>query len=296
MYHFILLLRLRTLPLAVSVIILGNALAFVAGSWRPDVFLLSLLTALLLQILSNVANDYGDGIRGTDNDRPSSSPKRLTASGFIRPQQIKGYIFILIILCLISGGGLIAISLREASQIVLFVLLGLLSIAGAIFYTIGKYPYGYWGLGEVSVFLFFGLIGVMGSYALQHGVLYFYQIFPASALGLLCAGVLNVNNMRDVESDKRANKNTIAVRLGFNRAKILHGLLLISVVIFLLIFHFLTSWKSAFWLILLPVFYQHGRKIFLTTVPEAMNEALKPAVLLCFFTSLLLSLGLILMN
>lgn len=293
MQTLISLLRLRTLPLAVAVICVGNALAFAQGSWRASVFILSLLTALSLQMLSNVANDYGDGIRGTDNHRPSSSPKRLTATGIISPKQMQLYILALIIICLSLGSSLIAVSLQETGKIYLFALLGILSIAAAIFYTVGSYAYGYAGLGEIAVFIFFGIIGVIGSYSLQHQHIQHSHLLAASAIGLLCAAVLNVNNMRDINSDKLAAKNTLAVRLGFYRAKQFHALLLISASVLLLIFNLCNTWQTALWLLLFPLLRQHGQKILRANLPEQIAAELKTAVMLCLGISLLLSLGLI---
>lgn len=293
MHNLISLLRPRTLPLAVSVICVGNALAFAQGSWRASIFILSLLTALSLQMLSNVANDYGDGIRGTDNYRAVESPKRLTATGIVHPSDMRLYIAALIFLCLILGAWLIAISVHTQAQILFFSLLGVLSIAAAIFYTIGRCAYGYAGLGEIAVFLFFGIVGVLGSYTLQHNQLQIIQIFPAISIGLLCAAVLNINNMRDIESDKLAHKYTLAVRFGFERAKQLHIVLLMSAGIFLLIFNCLIGLKSALWLIILPLLYQHGKRILQAISPQNMTQELKPAVMLCLSISLLFSIGVI---
>lgn len=294
MQTLISLLRPRTLPLALAVICVGNALAFAEGGWRASVFGLSLLTALSLQMLSNVANDYGDGIRGTDRHRDAASPKRLTAGGIVSPRQMRLYIFLLILLCLGLGGWLIALSLQEQSQILLFVCLGLLSIAAAVGYTVGRCAYGYAGLGEAAVLLFFGIVGVLGSYALQRGSPTWPLLLPALAVGLLCAAVLNVNNMRDIDSDRAAGKHTLAVRLGFLRAKYFHALLLIAACACLLLFNLIAGWKTALWLLLFPLLRRHGQAILQAPAPQLMGLQLKPAVMLCLGISLLLSLGIIL--
>lgn len=296
MHTLIALLRPRTLPLAIAVICLGNALAYVQGDWQANIFIFSLLTALSLQMLSNVANDYGDGIRGTDNYRDSSSPARLTGSGAVSLSSMRLYIAALVLLSIALGGYLISISVKGQGQILLFTALGALSIAAAIFYTVGRYAYGYAGLGEAAVFLFFGIIGVLGSYALQQEHIRLIQLLPAAAIGLLCAAVLNVNNLRDIDSDKQAGKFTLAVRLGFYRAKQFHALLLIGACLLLLIFSLCTNWKSALWLLLFPALRQHGKRVLQTQTPRLIAVELKSIVGLCLGISLLLSIGILFSN
>ncbi len=214
--------RLRTLPLSFSTIIMGNAIALFDGQFNLTVFLATLLTTLFLQILSNLANDYGDGVKGTDNaDR--LGPQRALQSGAITAKQMKTAIIIFVALSLISGLFLIlqAVELAGPFQLI-FIVLGVGAIAAAIKYTVGKKAYGYRGLGDVFVFIFFGLIGVGGSYYMQTQQLNLMIILPAIAIGALSAAVLNLNNMRDIENDRKMDKNTIVVMMGLKNAKLYH--------------------------------------------------------------------------
>ena len=163
------LARPRTLPLAFAVICCGNALAYHDGSWHPLVFILALLTALSLQILSNIANDYGDGIRGTDRARPASAPRRLTANGNVSPAYMRRLLIVCTLASLALGIALLSVSALDWSGFLVFLGLGALAITAAITYTVGRCAYGYHALGEISVFTFFGLLGVLGSYYLQSG-------------------------------------------------------------------------------------------------------------------------------
>ena len=182
------LIRPRTLPLALAAVCCGNALAWHSSptSWRGSVFLLSLLTALALQIVSNIANDYGDGIRGTDRHRAPDAPERLTASGQIPLPYIRRLLAASVLAALLLGSTLIALSLRHPQQWLAFLLLGSLALAAALTYTLGRHAYGYHGLGEISVFLFFGLLGVQGSAYLQQGSCPPEGWLPAAGCGLLC--------------------------------------------------------------------------------------------------------------
>ena len=163
------LARPRTLPLAFAVICCGNALAYHDGTWHPLVFILALLTALSLQILSNIANDYGDGIRGTDRARPASAPRRLTANGNVSPAYMRRLLVVCTLASLALGITLLSVSALDWSGFLVFLGLGALAITAAITYTVGRCAYGYHALGEISVFTFFGLLGVLGSYYLQSG-------------------------------------------------------------------------------------------------------------------------------
>ena len=218
--------RLRTLPLALSCIGMGGFLAASNGAFRWNIFLFSVLTTIFLQILSNLANDYGDSIHGADSpDR--KGPSRAVQSGAISPGQMKAAIGIFVALCLVSGVTLLLISFGlNWSAILFFFGLGVLSILAAIAYTIGKKPYGYAGLGDFSVLVFFGLVGVMGSNYLFTKQLNWIQILPALSCGFFSMGVLNINNIRDIESDKNAGKYSIPVRIGRIRAIAYHWFLL----------------------------------------------------------------------
>ena len=214
--------RLRTLPLSFSTIIMGNALALLGGQFQTDVFVMTLLTTLFLQVLSNLANDYGDGVKGTDNAN-RLGPERALQSGSITVQQMKRGIIICSILALLSGLYLILFAVEFESNLqVLFILLGIGAIAAAIKYTVGKRAYGYSGLGDVFVFIFFGLVGVAGSYYLQTQSFNLTIWLPAVCMGALSTAVLNLNNMRDIENDATMGKNTIVVKMGLNKAKVYH--------------------------------------------------------------------------
>ena len=193
------LARPKTLPLAFAVILIGNALALWHGSARLSVFLLELATALALQIVSNVANDYGDGLRGTDTHR--QGPRRILASGLMSPAKIRTILILCTLASLLLGAALLIVSHRSSAETATFLTLGLLAVIAALTYTLGRYAYGYYALGEVAVFLFFGLLGVAGSYYLQTAPLPACIWLPACGAGLLAAAVLHINNLRDLDSD-----------------------------------------------------------------------------------------------
>jgi 1,4-dihydroxy-2-naphthoate octaprenyltransferase len=207
--------RPRTLPLAVGSILLGNFLAYATGKFDLIIAILATLTTLLLQILSNFANDLGDFSNGVDNaDRKVAL--RAVQTGKISQQEMRTAVIMTAVLSFLSGISLLYFGLKEASIEVwgTFLGLGLAAIAAAIAYTVGKRPYGYMGLGDISVFLFFGLIGTLGTYYLQTFSLNYAILLPASGCGFLSVAVLNLNNLRDIENDIKAGKNSIPVRIG----------------------------------------------------------------------------------
>lgn len=227
--------RLRTLPLAIAGTITGNLLAYSeSGSLNPGIFFLSILTAILLQVLSNYSNDYGDFKNGADGEERTD---RVMASGMLDEHKMKTAIAVLIVLTLVSGISLLLIGIREINTS-FYVLLtfGILGILAAYFYTAGKRPYGYIGLGDLSVFLFFGLLAVVGTFYLQTQSVESHIWWVAAAIGLLSVGVLNVNNIRDIESDKSKNKITIPVLIGYRKALNYHLFLLFGAVAFLTIY------------------------------------------------------------
>lgn len=293
MTNLLSLMRLRTLPLAFAVIVTGNMLAAYDDQFRFSIFLLSLLTALSLQILSNIANDYGDGIRGTDQYRPNTSPTRLTGSGNIEPRYVRRYIIITIIITLILGATLLAVSITSTAQLFLFLVLGILSIIAAMTYTLGRYAYGYYGLGELAVFLFFGWVGVLGSYTLQHDNLSFDMFFPASGAGLLAAAVLNINNIRDIETDPLTGKYTLAVRLGFAHSRLVHCVFLLTACICYLIFALIRVPASALWLMLIPLLMSHIKRVKRAHAPVQVAKELKTTIQLTLGMNLLFCAGLI---
>ena len=235
MNHWIKAFRLRTLPLSFSNILLGSALAYLyigepleskRFSWT--IFSLTLITTLLLQILSNLANDYGDAKKGADNEN-RIGPERAIQSGAISPKQMLTAIIIVSILALFSGLALLYFAFKNnlSWTFVGFFVLGLAAIAAAIKYTVGKGAYGYSGLGDIFVFIFFGWVGVVGTFYLQTLHFDWMLLLPATTMGCFSVAVLNLNNMRDQENDKAVGKNTLVVKLGRKNAKIYHGLLFV---------------------------------------------------------------------
>ena len=212
--------RLRTLPLSVAGIVLGTLLATADGEFHAVRFALAVVTVLLLQILSNVANELGDTLRGTDGAERQGMVYSLQ-SGEITIAAMKRLIIWLIVLSAMSGTALVATSFSAlfSREGVTMLLLGALAIAAALGYTLGRRPYGYMGLGDLFVFLFFGLLSTIGGYFLMRWQVDWRVALPASACGLWSVGVLNINNIRDMESDRK-NRVTIPILLGERGAKI----------------------------------------------------------------------------
>jgi 1,4-dihydroxy-2-naphthoate polyprenyltransferase len=255
--------RLRTLPLAVSCIAMGGFLASEAGVFRWDIFLLCVLTTIFLQILSNLANDYGDSIHGADSIH-RKGPSRAVQSGAVTKAQMRNAVIIFVLLSLTSGISLLIVAFgAEWKAIFFFLGLGILSILAAIAYTVGKKPYGYVGLGDVSVLLFFGFVGVLGSYYLFTKTITVYEMLPALSCGLFSIAVLNINNIRDIESDRKAGKFSIPVRIGKDKAVVYHWFLLIAGIISAITYTVLTfssAWQLLF-LLTLPLFVKNARAI-----------------------------------
>lgn len=223
--------RLRTLPLSLSVVATGSALAAQEGRLSVPTLGLCLTTTLFLQILSNLSNDYGDTVHGADgSDR--LGPMRAVQSGAISLSQMRRAMVVFTLLSLASGVALLV----EASGTIgnattfEFLVLGILCIAASITYTNGRHPYGYHGLGDASVFLFFGLVGVGGCYFLHTGHLAWPVALPATAVGLLSVSVLNMNNIRDMESDRAAGKKTVPLRIGRRGAKAYQAVVVVTAV------------------------------------------------------------------
>jgi len=257
--------RLKTLPLALSNTLIGSALAIMDGGFRWWVFILAAITTILLQILSNMANDYGDFVNGKDTDE-RIGPKRMVQSGEISPKTMLKGMIVISILCAITGVGLIWIGTKgiDITNTLIFGILGIAAIAAAIKYTVGKNPYGYRGLGDLFVFIFFGLIGVLGTYFLHTQSLRWDLLLPASSMGFLSMGVLNMNNMRDYEADKNAGKRTVVVVVGERKAAYYQFFLITGAffctVVFTL-FNYYSAWQ---WLFLLsaPILFFNLKKVF----------------------------------
>ena len=251
--------RLRTLPLSLSGILVGTALGNIYGYQDSLIFLLALMTTVGFQITSNFANDYGDGVKGTDNE-DRIGPMRAYQSGQLSHSELKSGIRISVVINFILIFLLLYFAFQGEENIMLvvvFVILGIVSIWAAIRYTVGKNAYGYKGFGDLFVFSFFGLLSVLGSMFLYTKFLTAMSILPAVSIGLLSTAVLNLNNLRDVESDKKAQKNTVIVKIGLSKGKLYHYTLIILAFISMLIFiwnHYY-SWKSAICLIaFIPLF------------------------------------------
>jgi len=287
--------RLRTLPLALSCIAMGGFLAASADAFRWDIFLLCVLTTIFLQILSNLANDYGDSVHGADSIE-RKGPKRAVQSGVISVHQMKTAVIIFVILCLASGITLLIVSFGlNWKGIVFFFGLGLLSILAAIAYTVGKKPYGYIGLGDFSVLIFFGLVGVMGSYYLFTKELSWFQILPALSCGFFSIGVLNINNIRDIESDQKAGKFSIPVRIGRANAIKYHWFLIFSGLFSAVVYSLLTSNSIWQWLFLfsVPLFIKNAFAVSRKPAGQ-LDPYLKQMALSTLAFVLLFGLGLIL--
>lgn len=271
-------MRPRTLPLAVASSIMGGFLAAADGRFSWPVTLLCVLTAVFLQILSNLANDYGDSVHGADH-MARAGPKRAVQAGLISAGAMKRAMGLFALLSAISGLTLVIVALGVAALplVGLFVLLGGAAIWAAISYTASSKPYGYVGLGDLFVFIFFGLVGTMGTYFLQAQTWNWLVLWPGKAVGLLSVAVLNVNNIRDIESDRQAGKLSVPVRLGARRARQYHWALLGGAVLAALLYVALTyqsPWQFLF-VISLPLLWRNGTAVARTTDPLRLNPLLK---------------------
>ena len=290
-------LRLRTLPLSISGILLGSGAAHYNGYWNTTIFVLAILTTVLFQIVSNLANDLGDGIKGTDNN-DRIGPERAVQSGLISQKEMKIAVIITALLSLISAITLIYFGATDMpkSIVICYVLLAITCIVAAITYTIGKKAYGYHGMGDIMVFLFFGVVSVLGVYSLYSKSFLSVNVLLALFVGLLSAAVLNLNNMRDYHNDSKSNKNTLVVKLGQNNAKTYHLLLIISALVSLTIFIDQLREPITF-LILLPsiLLFVHARKVMKTKKPKEFDPELKKVTLTTFALALITTIVLILL-
>jgi len=291
--EWILAARLRTIPLSISGVLVGSFAAFLENKFDVSIFLIAIFTAISYQILSNFSNDFGDGIKGTDDNR--IGPKRVIQSGGLSVSEMKKGIFILIVISIFLTLSLVLLSFwGDTINLVFFILLGLLAITAAIKYTVGKNAYGYSGFGDLFVFLFFGLISVLGSNYLFTSSLNYILIYPSCIIGLLSVGVLNLNNMRDIENDRKSKKNTIAVKLGVFKSKLYHCFLICGAIIFMIIFHVKLDSGSNLLLslivcnILWLIF--HIFQILKVKTPISFDEFLKPLGLCTFLYAIVLSL------
>lgn len=305
MKHWIEAARLRTLPLSVSGIIVGSMYALAnpteniltpteVFNWR--LFGFAILTTLGLQILSNFANDYGDGLKGTDND-DRVGPKRAIQSGVISPKDMKRAIIITSLLTLLSAILLIYYAFADTNIFysLFFLVLGILAIISAIRYTVGNTAYGYRGFGDLFVFIFFGLVSTLGVNFLYSKQLDAILFLPAIAIGLLSVGVLNLNNMRDEASDRKSNKNTIVVKIGGARAKKYHYFLVTSAMFLIVLFAILSDFHFDQYLFLLAYIplTKHLVTVSNNQEPRLLDPELKKLALSTFALSILLALCMI---
>ncbi|MFP4845915.1 1,4-dihydroxy-2-naphthoate octaprenyltransferase [Winogradskyella sp. PE311] len=290
-------MRLRTLPLSVSGIIIGTCFAYYNGRFDPWTFVLAILTTISLQVLSNLANDYGDGVKGTDNE-DRVGPERAIQSGEITPERMMEAIKLNIVIVIILSLALIwgAFGSTNSLFLLLFIILGGLSVYAALNYTMGDSPYGYKALGDIFVFVFFGLLSSIGSYFLYTLRIDHFIILPAITLGLLSVGVLNLNNMRDLDADKKVGKITLAVKLGIERAKGYHFFLIIGGMLCAIVFsilYYVEPYNFLYLIAFIPLLI-HIQKIRIAKQPNDFDSQLKMLALSTFLFSLLLGVGYIL--
>ena len=294
---YIVAFRLRTLPLALSSVLMANFIALYHGVYIQPVGVLALVTTLLLQILSNVANDYGDATNGAD-DENRIGPERMVSSGKISAREMKLVVVLLAILSLVSGIALIYVGNFKMMSLKAWGLfaLGLGAIAAAIKYTSGKNPYGYRGLGDLFVFLFFGLTGVLGTYFLHTGTFDAWLLLPASVVGFLSTGVLNLNNLRDAENDALTGKHTLVVKFGSRFGKRYHAFLIVGAIVLMVVyglFQFQNYWR---WLFVLPclMLVKDLVAVLKNSEPKLLDPYLKKLAIATFLLVLLSGVGLLL--
>lgn len=289
--------RLRTLPLSVSGILVGTTIAIQHGFFNISIFSLALGTTLGLQILSNFANDYGDGVKGTDNE-DRIGPQRAIQSGLITQKEMLQGILITSIVTLFLAVLLIyaAFGKENLFYAVIFLFLGISAIIAAIKYTVGKSAYGYRGMGDIFVFIFFGLVAVYGTYFLYAHEINWSVFLPACAIGFLSAGVLNLNNMRDLVSDEKSGKITLAVKMGQDKAKKYHYWLIIGAIGCLLVFSVwnLESIDDFLYIPALIPLLLHLKRVDANESPVLLDPELKKLALTTFAISILFGLGQIL--
>lgn len=285
-------IRLRTLPLAWASLSMGASLAYLQGAFRWDIYLLSLLTAFLLQIVSNLANDYGDAASGIDGAH-REGPSRTIQAGLIRPEKMKRAILLTGTLAFCSGLALVFLAFADWQIILVFVCVGVLAIIAALKYTMGQNPYGYSGFGDVFVLVFFGWVGVAGATYLYDQVWLWENLLPATSLGLMAVAVLNVNNIRDIQSDRLNGKFSIPVRIGRQAAVRYHVIVLALAMICLLVFALLRDFGTWQWMFALaaPLLVKNGVGVARQTEAAKLDPYLKQMALTTLVLVLLFILG-----
>lgn len=287
-------MRLRTLPLSISGIILASCLAAYNGFYDWKVCVLAILTTLSFQILSNFANDYGDGVKGTDNNE-RIGPERAIQSGKISPEEMFNAIKINVLIAIVLAFLLVftAFGVKYFFLTVIFFVLGIACIIAAIRYTVGKNAYGYNGLGDLFVFLFFGLISVIGCYVLYAKTIDHVVFLPACTIGLLSAAVLNLNNMRDIVSDEKSQKITLAVKLGVDKAKKYHIMLIVLSIVLSGLFgilYYTSPYNLIFMVTYIPLAL-HIKTVVKNTDPKLLDPELKKVALTTVALAVLMGIG-----
>lgn len=282
--------RLRTLFLAVATVVLGSGMALHEGSFSMITFMLTLLLAVSIQILANLANDLGDFQKGTDTTGRRQGPARTLQSGKISSREMKGAIVVFSLICIITGLSLISniISYISISSAAILIGLGGVSILAALFYTLGKHAYGYKGWGDLLAFLFFGPVPVIGTYFLHTHQFSFQPVLPAIGIGLISAMILNINNMRDIENDRSSGKITMAVKLGINKAKLYHGILTLASFFFFFSYNNLyepTPWYRYLYLLVFLFLFR-----IMDSIRKKSGHALDPYLRLTSLSGFLLAL------
>ena len=288
--------RPKTLPLALASIFTGSALGYWANpqGFNGLVMALCLLTTILLQVLSNLANDYGDHQKGSDTEE-RIGPLRGIQKGAISAKELKWGLILMVVASFLSGSFLIGIAYENLSDLFAFAGLGILAIVAAITYTVGAKPYGYMGLGDISVLVFFGLLGVGGTYYLQTHSIDSHIILPAIGSGLLASAVLNINNLRDIEQDAKAGKNTLAVRLGEYKGRVYHCILLSVAALCYLAFAVATaiSWTNYLFVLAMPLLAKHAIFVYRSQHPSELRPMLAQMSMISLLINILFSLGLL---
>ena len=288
--------RPKTLPLALASIFTGSALGYWANpqGFNGLVMALCLLTTILLQVLSNFANDYGDHQKGSDTEE-RIGPLRGIQKGEISAKELKWGLILMVVASFLSGSFLIGIAYENLSDLFAFAGLGILAIVAAITYTVGAKPYGYMGLGDISVLVFFGLLGVGGTYYLQTHSIDSHIILPAIGSGLLASAVLNINNLRDIEQDVKAGKNTLAVRLGAYKGRVYHCILLSVAALCYLAFAAATaiSWTNYLFVLAMPLLAKHAIFVYRSHQPSELRPMLAQMSMISLLINILFSLGLL---
>lgn len=308
MKHWIEAARLRTLPLSVSGILVGSLYALAnptndiltptqVFNWK--IFGLSIFTTIGLQVLSNFANDYGDGVKGTDNEE-RVGPQRAIQSGAISPPAMKRAMYLTALLTFLSAILLIYVSFHDKYLLysLFFLILGIAAIVSAIRYTVGNSAYGYKGFGDVFVFLFFGLVSTLGVNFLYSKQFDWQLVLPAAAIGMLSTGVLNLNNMRDEISDKNAGKNTLVVKMGGEKAKYYHYFLVGGAMLLVLVFAVIYNgigfrWDQYAFLVAYFPLIGHLKTVYYCEDNRRLDPQLKKLAISTFLLSIILAMVLI---